>query len=296
MKKLIFTFLVSIIAFSTANAQKGIDFRSSYPGGRKLQMYVDSSARNVFYAMTFPNLPNTFFSFLPSVSNTSFQIYFRKEDNVQLYRYTIVVDGKPTLVNQTIDTKQLKEVKREEDLFNTLSLGVFDVKNKSITVLIYRVDKPQEINTAVFYGKPIPKAKIQGMVKRLAIPTGVNYIWITDTTSNSSKINFTEKDDELTIVKDKTDLDYIYYTTLVDKKTGNVVFESRAWKYGGYLEASHELSPYIQIDKSVFKTAGDYEIIIQPSFKWTGCRNCDITPQEIEKYITRYTLSITLNQ
>ena len=28
--------------------------------------------------------------------------------------------------------------------------------------------------------------------------------------------------------------------------------------------------------------------------KWTGCRDCDISNEEIEKYISRYTLSITL--
>src|SRR5690606_22717264 len=54
--------------------------------------------------------------------------------------------------------------------------------------------------------------------------------------------------------------------------------------------------PYIKIDKSFFKKSGDYEIIIQPLIDWSNCLDCDISEQEIEKYITRHTLSVTLDE
>src|SRR5690606_34163463 len=78
-----------------------------------------------------------------------------------------------------------------------------------------------------------------------------------------------------------------------------IVFESTAWQYGGYMDdidGDDVLLPYVKMDKSVFKKSGDYEVVIQPLIRWDKCFNCDISPTEIENYITRHTLSITLDQ
>ena len=295
MKKIIFIFLSLIITLSTANAQKGVNFSRTYPGGGKLLMCVDSLAKNVFYANMFPNQPRTSFSYLPEVNNVSIQIYFRKNINIQHYRYTILADNKPIIVNKSINKAQLKEVDRgEEEVFSSTTLGIFPIKGKTITTLIYSIEKAQDIDKSIFYGKPIPRAKIKGFSKRFKTDKGVDYSWITDP-KDRTKLIFTEKDDELTIVKDRSDIDYLYYTSIKDKQTNKIIFESTAWKYGGIVE-EHEFLPYINIDKNIFKKSGDYEIIIQPSIKWTNCLNCDISPKEIEKYITRHTLSITLDE
>ena len=295
MKKIIFIFLSFIIAFSTVNAQNGINFFRNYPAGGKMLMSVDSSAKNVFYANVFPNQPHTSFSFLPEVNNVSIQIYFRPTDSVQHYRYTVLADNKPIVVNKSINISQLADVDRAGEMFRTATFGIFPIKDKVITIITYDIQKPLDIYQTVFYGKPIPKAKIKGFSKRFATDKGVDYSWITNP-KEVTVLTFSKEDDELTIVKDKSDIDYLYYTSIIDKQTNKVIFESTAWQYGGILEESREFSPYVKIDKSIFKKSGQYEIVIQPSIKWTGCMDCDISAKEIEKYIARYTLYVTLEE
>lgn len=295
MKKISLIFLSFFITHATVHAQKGINFSRNYAAGGKLLMCVDSSAKNVFYANVFPNQPRTSFSYLPEANKLSLQIYFRKNINIQYYRYTILVDNNPIVVNKPIDMAQLKDVDRgDEEVFRATTLGIFPIKGKIMTTLVYSTEKPLDIDKAVFYGKPIPKAKIKSFSKRFKTDKGVDYSWIVDP-KDRTKLTFTEKDDELTIVKDKSDIDYLYYTSITDKKTNKIVFESTAWQYGGIVDAN-EFLPYVKIDKNVFKKSGDYEIVIQPLMKWTGCMDCNISAKEIEKYATRHTLSITLDE
>ncbi len=257
-------------------------------------MSVDSLAKNVYYNNVFPNQPRTSFNYLPEVNNVSIQIYFRETDSVQHYRYTILEDDKPLVVNQSIDQEQLKDVDRPDEVFRSATLGIFPIKGKTITTLVYSIEKPLDIDKAVFYGKPIPRAKILGFSKRFATDDGVDYSWITDPKERTD-LTFTEKDDELTIIKDRSENDYLYYTTIQDKQTNKILFKSTAWQYGG-LSDEHGVLPYVKIDKSLFKKSGDYEIIIQPLIDWSNCLDCDISEQEIEKYITRHPLSVTLDE
>lgn len=298
MKKIIFTFLSFIITLSTVNAQKGIDFSRKYPGGGRLLMYVDSAAKNVYYWNIFPNQPNTSFNYLPDVDNVSIQINFRKDINVPNFRYTILVDDKPIAVNKSIDIAQLKDTNAggDEEVFRSARLGTFPIKGKIITTLVYSIENPLDIDKSVFYGKPIPKAKIKAFSKHFATDKGFDSSWITDP-EEKIDLTFTEKDYELTLVKDKSDIDYLYYTSIKDKQTDKIVFESRVWEYGNIIaEDRSGFLPYVKIDKSVFKKSGDYEITIQPLIRWDNCRNCDISAKEIEKYTTRHTLSITLDE
>jgi len=297
MKKIIFILFNLIIVVSNVKAQKGINFSGSYPGGGKLLMYVDSSAKNVYYANVFPNQPNTSFNYLPDVNNVSIQINFRKTINIGDYRYTIIVDDKPVAVNKSINKAKLIDTHAggDEELFSTITLGTFPVNGKVITILGYSIETPLDVDRSVFYGKPLPKAKIKTFAKRFKTDKGVDYSNIIDP-KGATKLTFTEKDDELTIVKDKSDIDYIYYTSIKDKQTNKIILESTSWQYGGYIDETNQYSPYLKFDKSIFKKSGDYEIIIQPMIKWTNCRNCDISTKEIEKYTARYTLSITLDE
>jgi len=296
MKKIIFTLLSFIIVLSTASAQKGINFNHNYAAGGKLLMNVDSSAKNVFYSIIFPNQPNTSFNYLPEVNNVSIQIYFRKTDSVRHYRYSILADNKPIVVNKEIEQEQLKDVhKGDEEIFRSTTLGIFPIKDKTITTLVYSIEKPLDIEKSVFYGKPIPKAKIEGLAKRFVTEKGFDYNYITKPEERID-LTFTEKDDELTIVKERTDIDYLYRTSIKDKKTDKIIFESTSWLFGGYLNEAGKLSPYVKIDRGVFKKSGAYEIIIQPLIDWTNCLDCDISSKEIEKYTSSYTLSITLDE
>ena len=291
MKKITFTFLSFIIALSTVNAQKGINYSHVYGAGGKLQMCVDSSAKNVYYDNLFPNQPHTSFNYLPEVNNLSIRINFRKDINIQSFRYTILIDNKPLVVNEPISEAQLKDSHAggDEEIFRSAILGTFNVKGKVITTLVYSIEKPQDIAKAVFYGKPIPKAQLKGFAKPTPVANGYSFGSLID---SKEKINLTltKKDDELTIVKDRSDIDYLYYTTIKDKQSNKIIFKSMAWEYGGYIDG-HEYLPHTKINKTVFKKSGDYEIVIQPLFSpW------NISPKEMEKYTVRYTLAITLDQ
>ena len=289
MRKIILTFLSFQIALSIVKAQKVISFNKDYAAGNKMLMNVDSAAKNVFYANVFQNQPNTSFNFLPEVNNVSIQIYFRKTDSPERYRYTIMEDGETIVVNKLIDISQLKDVNRgDKEIFRSTTFGIFPIKDKIITIVTYDIKKPQEVYKTIFYGKPIPRAKIQGFTKRFNNNLGVSYTNIPEPKENT-KIIFAQEDDELTIVKNRSDLDYLYRTSIKDKQTDKIIFESTSWQYGGYLDKNREFSPYIKIDRNVFKKAGEYEIIIQPLFRGSN------PPEDIEKYTSRNTLSITLD-
>ncbi len=165
MKKIFFIFLSFFIALSAVYAQKGIDFSHSYSAGGKLLMCVDSSAKNVCYANMFPNQPHTSLNYLPEVNKVSIQIYFRKEESIQQYRYTILEDNKPIVVNKSINKEQLTAIKREEGPSKFTRLAIFPIKGKNITTLIYNIEKPLDIYKSVFYGKSIPRAKIKFFAK-----------------------------------------------------------------------------------------------------------------------------------
>src|SRR5690606_7996606 len=136
-----FTLLSFIITLSAVNAQKGIDFNKTYPGGGRLIMNVDSLAKNVYYSNIFPNQPNTSFSYLPEVNNVSIQIYFRQTDSVQHYRYTRLDDHKPLVVTSPIKREQVQDVvrkdyERQDEIRPTSTPGTFPIKDKIITTLV----------------------------------------------------------------------------------------------------------------------------------------------------------------
>src|SRR5690606_9844829 len=119
------------------------------------------SAQRVHYANKFPNQPSMSFNYLPEVNDVSIQIHFRPQENVEDYRYTILVDDKPIAVNRSIDVIQLKERDQGgEEVLRYTSLGIFPIQGKTITTLIYSIERPLAIEKAVFYGKPNRKARI----------------------------------------------------------------------------------------------------------------------------------------
>ena len=290
MKKTLFILLSFIIVLSTANAQKGINFNHIYGAGGKLQMFIDSAAKHVCYSMVHPNLPNTFFNYIPNVNNVSIRINFRKNINVSSFRYTIVIDEKPVLVNQPINERKLEDTNAggDEEVFNSTSLGTFPVKGRVITVLVYSLEKPQNIDKSVFFGKPVPKAEIKGFSKLFKTEKGYDLSWVTEF-KEQTNFTFSENDLELTLIKDRSIIDYVYTTTIKNKQTDEIAFESTTWLYGGVGEEDYFL-PLLNIDKKAFKTSGDYEIIIQPYSKWK------ISEKDREASTVKHTLHITLEE
>ena len=303
MKKIFLTILGLMFTLSNVYSQKNIDFNSSYRAGRSLQMFVDSTAKNVYYGLKFPNQPNTAFNFLPDVSNMSLQFIQKTKENIASYRYTILVDDKPIDVNKTFDTEKFFKIDIPDNNpygnntmeVNAVDISNFLVKDKIITVLIYSIEKPLDIYTYIFYAKPIPKAIMTGLGKRYSVENGVQYKYIHDF-KKQTHLRLNSKDDEITIVKNKTDIDYIYHAVIKDKQTNKTIYESTAWQYGGHLDEAYQLAPYIKFDKSIFKKSGDYEISIEPMIDWTNCLDCNMPPEEIEKYSSKYLIAVDLEE
>ncbi|MCY0536346.1 hypothetical protein, partial [Klebsiella pneumoniae] len=85
---------------------------------------------------------------------------------------------------------------------DSTELAFFTLKDKTLTILTYDIERPQDVYKNVFFGKPIPKPKIEILAKRFETKNGVD-----DDRKIRPKqrveLTFTEKDDELTIVKDR---------------------------------------------------------------------------------------------
>jgi len=297
MEKIIFTIFSLMFALSTVYSQKGIDFNLTYSAGRSLHMFVDSAAKNIYYDLQFSNQPNIAFNFLPDVDNISLQFNFKTTTDIATYRYTILVDDKPVEVNKSFNTQSPKDTPfgNEVEEVNSITIGNFLTKGKVIKILAYSIEKPLDMNTYIFYAKPIPKAKMTGLGKRFPVEEGVQYKYIHDF-KEETNLRLTTKDNEITIVKDKSDIDYIYHAVIKDKKNNKIIYESTAWQYGGHLDEAYQLAPYIKFDKSIFKKSGDYEISIQPMINWTNCLNCNMSPDEIEKYASKYLITVDLEE
>jgi len=303
MKKIILTILSIMFAIATLYSQKGIDFSVQYPGGRNLNMFVDSAAKNVYYTLQFPNQPYTAFSFLPDVSNINIRFNFKKTTNIEHYRYSILIDDKPIQVNRTFDTAKIFNTEHPNDspfgndleVISAITFGNFLIKNKVITVLTYSIERPLAIYKSVFYAKPIPKARIISLGKRFQVENGVKYKYFHDLKAQTT-LNLTIKDDEITIVKDRTNIDYLYNVIIKDIQSNRIIYESTAWQYGAHLDESNQLAPYLKFDKSIFQKSGDYEIVIQPMISLENRLDGDMSPEEIDKYSTKYLMTIDLEK
>lgn len=299
MRKIIFTFITFLTLSFVGYAQNNINYNKTYAAGGRLLMCVDSNAKNVYYRDALPNQPNTFFSYLPGVDNISLQIYFRKEEKISNYRYTILTDDKPIVVNKSIETSKLKEVVRpdinnKDEVLNFTSLGIFAVKGHTLTILIYSIENPLNIQKSIFYGKTFRKAYISAFIKHYYTKEkGFQHKWII-APKESMNLALGEDDLSLTLVKNKTNIDYMYYTSIKEKKTNKTVYESSAWDFSILTEDGRGYLASMKIDKNVFKKSGDYEIIIQPLMNWKHCWKCGISTNEIENYRRKYTLSVTI--
>ncbi|MGH2623719.1 MAG: sensor histidine kinase, partial [Sphingobacterium sp.] len=134
MKQILILLFSLLLAVTTINAQKGIDFSHRIGAGEHVIMSVDSSAKNVHYSNKFLNQPNYSFNFLPEVQQVNIQSYFKKTDSIQNFRYTVLVDNKPIAVNQSYDLSQLKDGSSgDEEIYSTFSYGDLPIHNKIIT-------------------------------------------------------------------------------------------------------------------------------------------------------------------
>lgn len=281
MKKIIFLFLNFILVLNTVHAQTSIDFNHIYQSGNNQWMNVDSSAKEVYFNNKVNGEFNTSFNYMPGVNNLNIELRIKEKKNIQKYRYTILQDEKPIVVNKQFDN--ILDYTNEQFTGSIVNLGVFPMKGKSITTLIYNIEKPLDIYKNIYYSKEIPKAKILSFSHRLY---SGDKIPIKNNSNETTNINFSKDDFGLRVTKDKSVIDNIYAIVIKDKRTNEIIYNSTAWKYD--LFDSEGDFPYIDIEEYVFPKSGEYEIIIRPSIRWESSSDGP------EKYIIRQAISVTL--
>ena len=89
----------------------------------------------------------------------------------------------------------------------------------------------------MFYGKPIPRSQIEIIAKRFPTEKGVDYNRIIRPRERID-LTFTEKENELTIIKDRSTIDYIYSISIKDKKSYKMIFESHSNSFLGAFRIS----------------------------------------------------------
>ena len=290
MKKLIIFFTVYTIAI----CQVVVSFaqsisRESYIGGNWINFSVDAPSNEVFSRNIFPNQPNVMFNYIPSTKKIAFSTYFLKTDTLSLYRYTIILDHAPIKINQSFEGLNVYEDKFDPK-FDNINLGTYDITNKILTILLYKTSQPDKIFKSIYFAKIIQPAKINAITKDVIFDDGGKGI-ISD--PNNIKDIFISNDSRaLNVVLDKSDIDFLYRLTITDVISGKIIFNSTSWNYDNsyYDSVVEDYLPFASIDKSIFKKSGDYEVIIQPLIKG------DISKTEMEKYTTKHTLSITLEE
>jgi sensor histidine kinase YesM len=262
-----------------------IDFRNNYTGGDWVSFYVDAPNRDVYNGNKFPNQPHTTFNYIPTAKKIALVSYLLKTDTLSLYRYSIIVNNEPKKVNQSFVGRPIKE-KMLDEKFNNVDLGVYDIANKNLIMLLYKINRPDKIFKTIYCAKTNNPAKIAYFSKTAFDNNNNEY---TTLNKDRNKISLSKSNSTLNIVKDKSDFDFLYNIAIKERVSGKVIFRSAAWEYDYYTERE-ELSPYVKVDKNIFKKSGEYEIIIQPLIKW------NLPMKEKEKYITRHTISITLDE
>lgn len=280
MKKIIFLFLNFILALNTVHAQTGIDFDHIYESGNNQWMNVNSGAKEIYFNNKVHGEFNTSFNYIPGVNKLSIELRIKEKKNAQKYRYTILQDEKPIVVNKQFG--DIIDYTNGQFSGSIVTLGVFPIKGKSITTLIYNIENPSDIYKNIYYSKEIPRPKILSFSHRLY---SGDKIPIKNNSNEITKVNFSKHDFGLRVTKDKSVIDNIYAIVIKDKRTNEIIYNSTAWKYD--LFDSEEDFPYIDIEEYVFPKSGEYEIIIRPSIRWGAAEGP-------EKYIIRQTISVTL--
>lgn len=290
MKKIIIFFTVYTIAICqvVVSCAQGIT-NEKYIGGNWIDFSVDAPSKEVFNRNVFPNQPNVMFNYIPSSKKIAFSTYFLKTDTLSLYRYTIILDHAPIKLNQSFEGLNVYEDKFNPQ-FNNVNLGTYNITNKSLTILLYKTSQPEKIFKSIYFAKIIQPAKISSITKGVVFDDEGS--GIAADPDNVKDILLSNKTRALNIVIDKTDIDFLYRLMIADPISGKIIFTSTSWNYDNshYNVVADDYLPYVSIDKGVFKKSGDYEVIIQPLIEGGTSKAA------IEKYVTRHTISITLDE
>lgn len=195
-----------------------------------------------------------------------------KKDSLSYYRYSIF-ENDTTVVKANAQLSKVDFIWPPNSDFPgylTMNFGISNVRNKKITIKIYRLPEEDKVTTVIIYNKPLNPAKFIeiSLIRKgrtFKIPTKFTPIFrvINEVIplKHGIQFNVDQKTRGIHLTIKKTDLDFVYQVMLKKKSRvkSETVFFSNNWTYTGADE-----NPLNFIPASYFSEPGTYELVVIP--------------------------------
>ncbi|EDM38946.1 hypothetical protein PBAL39_22775 [Pedobacter sp. BAL39] len=242
-----------------------------------LTLTPDQHTKSISPFNATPNDPLGTIVYLENATSVKITTDVRK-DSLSYYRYS-VFENDTTVLKSDARLSQVDFIWPDNSDFPgylTMNLGISDVRNKKITIKIYRLPEESKVTTLIIFNKPLQTAQIKsvnliskGRTLRYHVPDlNINIPIIRELNDvkplkNGLKVHVNQKTRGIQLTMGKTDLDVVYHAILKKKSGGKnqIVFLSNNWTYQGNNDDLFNFIP-----ASYFSDPGTYELIVSPVF------------------------------
>ena len=284
--KITITLLVLSLLFSFSKAQQKYPIidESSEPISygvsslhSKIPVFLttDKQTKSIIPFNAIPNDPLGTMVYLVDATNVSVTTRIKK-DSLSYYRYSIF-ENDTTIVQSNALLSKIDFVWPDRSDFPgylTMNFGVSQLRNKKITIKIWRLPEESKVTTVIVYNKLLKPAKLTEtylLRKNRTLKTlhaaGPIYRVVNDAIplKNDIRFNVDQKTLGIYLSMKKTDLDFVYriHVSHMSLDSANIDFVAFAaeWKYN-----TEEGNPSCVIDADYFNKPGEYKIYVVPQF------------------------------
>ena len=237
-----------------------------------ISIATDKQTKSISPFNNIPNDPRGYLVYLEHATTVHVTALIKK-DSLSNYRYSIFEDDSIAVQSNVQFNKVDFTWPDHSDHpgYLTVNFGVSDVRNKKITIKMYRLPEENKVTTLIIYNRPLNSAKLleanllrKARVFKTLGAFPIPIINIQDDTiklKNDTRFNIDQKTRGIHLVMNKTDLDFVYQVTLKNTSADkdNPVFTSNTWTYGRSDE-----HPFHLIPPSYFSEPGSYELSVVP--------------------------------
>ena len=237
-----------------------------------ISIATDKQTKSISPFNNIPNDPRGYLVYLEHATTVHVTALIKK-DSLSNYRYSIF-ENDSIAVQSNVQFNKVDFTwpdHSDHPGYLTVNFGVSDVRNKKITIKMYRLSEENKVTTLIIYNRPLNSAKLleanllrKARVFKILRDYPIPIINIQDDTiklKNDIRFNIDQKTRGIHLVMNKTDLDFVYQVTLKNTSADkdNPVFTSNTWTYGRSDE-----HPFHLIPPSYFSEPGSYELSVVP--------------------------------
>jgi len=315
MKKAIFIFflLYSMFIHSYAQQKYPIIDPNGEPANyvvtslrSKIPIYVstDKKTKAIVPFNVVPDNPLGSMVYLLDATTISVTTLIKK-DSMSYYRYS-VFENDTTVVQSNSRLSKVDFVWPEGSSlpgYLTMNLGITSVRNKKISIKIYRLPEENKVTTVIIYNKRLSPARLtetslfrESGIRKIPYWNTPMFRILNDVIplKNGLQLSVDRKTRGIHLVMKKTDLDFVYHVILKKKsKTeSDIVFLSNNWSYNGRDE-----DPLNFIPASYFAPPGTYELLVMPIIGRTSDKNViDTKPIRISFTVIRPPITFSTSE